>query len=82
MDFRTQLFTAVGDQVLSASGEEGNAELWSTDGTEQGVTRVKDIYPGSTEFPGYGSYLNSSNPSSLVDHRGTLYFAATSESGT
>ncbi|HEY9046739.1 MAG TPA: ELWxxDGT repeat protein [Ohtaekwangia sp.] len=46
----------------SAAGQE----LWKSDGTVAGTLLVKDINPGSS----------SSNPSSLVNVNGTLYFLA------
>ena len=45
-------------------------ELWTSNGTT--VSMVKDIYPGS----------GSSNPNSLTEMNGTLFFAATDGTGT
>src|SRR5262249_36847394 len=58
-------------------------ELWKSDGTEAGTTLVKDIYPGSGSMyygGGYGGWWNyvpnSSNPGSLTNVNGTLFFTA------
>jgi ELWxxDGT repeat protein len=55
----TTLFFAADD---GASG----AELWKSNGTEEGTVRVKDIRTGST----------GSSPELLTDVNGTLYFVA------
>ena len=43
-----------------------HAELWKSDGTAAGTVRVLDIYAGS----------RNSDPSSLTNVNGTLFFAA------
>ena len=47
-------------------GINGN-ELWTSDGTTAGTVQVEDINPGAS----------NSNPSSLVNRNGTLFFTAT-----
>jgi ELWxxDGT repeat protein len=78
-----QLFTKSSGLVyFQAFDADHGMELWKSDGTTAGTTRVKDINPGSTMYPGYPNpYVNSSNPSRLVDSAGTLYFAATDQDG-
>jgi ELWxxDGT repeat protein len=65
-------------------GIHGN-ELWKSDGTVAGTIMIKDLYPGETtyyrpgSYPGYGSWVtvpNSSNPRSLTNLNGTLFFTA------
>jgi ELWxxDGT repeat protein len=59
-------------------------ELWKSDGTAAGTVLVKDIYTGGTTYQtgsGKVGHLkitipHSSNPSSLTNVNGTLYFAA------
>ena len=48
------------------------AELWSSDGTANGTQLVRDIAPGGANL---GS-LGGSDPHSLVNVHGTLFFAA------
>jgi ELWxxDGT repeat protein len=55
-------------------GTDG-VELWKSDGTADGTTLVKDLYPGSYDYDGY-SYSNSSDPKQLTTVGGTLFFAA------
>jgi ELWxxDGT repeat protein len=49
----------------------GDLELWRSDGTQAGTSRVKDIFPGP----------NSSGPYCFVDVGGTLFFGATDGAG-
>ena len=44
----------------------GGAELWRTDGTERGTTRVDDLRPG----------LSGASPEYLTIFNGALYYAA------
>ncbi len=77
-----QLFTTAGGQVFfAASQEEGNRELWKSDGTVSGISLVKDIYPGSTTFYETYTYPNSANPTELLADGGRLFFAATDTNG-
>ena len=46
-------------------------ELWKSDGTNLGTVLVKDIFPGNNAF-----YANSSEPYSLTNVNGTLFFSA------
>lgn len=70
-------FADVGGILFFAAdnGSDG-VELWKSNGTSAGTVLVRDIYPGS--FFG----INSSNPHQLTNVNGTLFFAATSASGT
>ena len=54
--------TGVGDQVYFAA----DGELWISDGTSSGTFEVKDIYPGNAD----------SNPSTLTNANGELFFSA------
>jgi ELWxxDGT repeat protein len=68
-----------GTLFFTAEDVNGN-ELWKSDGTAAGTTLVKDIYPGThLEYDYYGGSLevaNSSNPSSLTNVNGALFFTA------
>jgi ELWxxDGT repeat protein len=55
-----------GAAFFEASDTTTGFELWKSDGTETGTTRVKDIVPGS----------GGSEPSSLTNVNGTLFFSA------
>jgi len=63
------LFTSIGRTLYFVAGYEYGStigvELWKTDGTEAGTGMVKDINP-------YGG----SNPGSLINLNGVLYFSA------
>ncbi len=48
----------------------GGSELWRTDGTAAGTVEVMDLNPEAT-----------SNPSRLIDYRGTLHFVANEGKG-
>ena len=61
----TLFFSACDSEVNS---NNRNFELWKSDGTAAGTTKVKEIRP---EPVNYGSF-----PASLVNANGTLYFAA------
>src|SRR5213078_4517616 len=69
-----------GTLYFSADNSVDGRELWTSNGTEAGTTMVKDIYPGITSYWGYyGGYYtfpNSSNPASLTNVNGTLFFTA------
>jgi ELWxxDGT repeat protein len=68
-------FAPVGiNGILFFRANDGTSgiELWSTDGTETGTFRVKDIVPGA----------GSSSPQNLVESGGLLFFKATDSSGT
>ncbi|MDH5444396.1 MAG: hypothetical protein OEY52_02500 [Gammaproteobacteria bacterium] len=57
--------TASGDKMFFvADHDDYGDELWVTDGTEEGTHIVVDLDPGD----------NNSNPTSLVDANGTLFF--------
>ncbi len=51
------------------------AELWKSDGTDAGTVMVKDIFSGVDD----GGYPRDSNPFSLFNFNGTLYFSANNE---
>jgi ELWxxDGT repeat protein len=55
-----------GIAYFNANGGGKGAELWRSDGTAQGTTRVRDIRPGSA----------GSNPAWLATVNGQLYFQA------
>jgi ELWxxDGT repeat protein len=58
---------ALGNLVYFAAADtNGGTELWRTDGTSQGTTRVADINPG----------IASSNPCYLTVVGSRLYFSA------
>ncbi len=65
---RTLFFTAPESSAPPNvfNGKVTNNKLWKTDGTEAGTVIVKDIKSG----------LDSSNPNSLTDINGTLFFSA------
>jgi ELWxxDGT repeat protein len=55
--------------TLYFSADDGSGtELWKSNGTTSSTVRVKDIYPGTS----------ASNPQSLTDVNGILYFTAIS----
>ena len=58
-----------GTLYFSANDGSRGVELWKSDGTSAGTTLVKDIFPSSPS-------IQSSNPASLVNLNGTLYFSA------
>jgi ELWxxDGT repeat protein len=62
-----------GTLFFGASDGTSGQELWKSNGTASGTVLVKNIYPGTDA---YGRPL-SSNPASLTNASGTLYFAAT-----
>ncbi len=51
---------------VASSAASTDNELWKTDGTSAGTSKVKDIYPGSL----------GSNPSSFYEYNGELFFVA------
>jgi ELWxxDGT repeat protein len=51
---------------FSANDGVGGAELWRSDGTPEGTTRVKEIRPGST----------GSDPRFFVEYNGMVLFSA------
>jgi ELWxxDGT repeat protein len=61
-------FAQLGDELLFSANNGSGYELWKTDGTMAGTGLVKDINANS----GLGS-----NPQNLVNHNGTVFFAAT-----
>lgn len=62
--------TAVGDTLFfSARDQSGGRELWKSDGTPAGTSRVADILPGN----------NSSDPRELTAVGNTLFFTANGE---
>lgn len=64
--FNNQLyFVAGGPNTLSNRTDFGH-ELWKTDGTTQGTTRITDIFPNE----------GSSSPNHLTIHQNKLYFSA------
>src|SRR5262249_5413244 len=59
-------FVTIGAITLFAANDGVHGrELWRTDGTEEGTVLVKDISPGP----------ENSNPTSLTNVNGTLFFA-------
>jgi ELWxxDGT repeat protein len=67
-----QPFAVLGNRVffIASSALVGD-ELWSSDGTENGTTIVKDVYPGAIP----------SDIQELTVMGGAVYFAATSDDG-
>src|SRR5262249_26547752 len=64
----SQAYATVGGTLFFDGADgTGDAELWASDGTDGGTTRVKNI-----------NVIGSSNPSSLVALGNTVYFAADS----
>ena len=73
-DYSTDTFAGVvcvTEGYLGVTSSLLNNELWRSDGTVQGTSRVDDTYPGAI-----GSY-----PSALTSFGGVLYYAATTEQG-
>nr|WP_254628059.1 ELWxxDGT repeat protein [Myxococcus sp. CA040A] len=71
---RTPDQMVVSNGTLFFTADDGTSlgtELYKTDGTYSGSTRVKDIWPG----------VNSSSPSNLTDVNGTLFFRAQDGTG-
>ena len=67
LDFNSDNLTDVnGTLFFTADDGTNGRELWTSDGTEAGTVRVKDIRPGS----------DSSSPSNLTNVDGTLFFSA------
>jgi ELWxxDGT repeat protein len=65
--------TVVGDKVFfTANDGATGVELWVSGGSTAGTRLVTDVFPGADNF----GVPNSSNPSSLVNVNGVLYFAA------
>ena len=62
-------FVAAGHEVFfTASDHIAGRELWRSDGTEAGTTRISDLRPG---------LLDSIRPGSLVRSGGRIFFTAT-----
>ena len=61
-----------GKVYFAAQDGTNGSELWVSDGTANGTTLLKDIYPGS----------NSSYPEQLTVVNGKLFFRASDASGT
>ncbi|MDC0197131.1 putative Ig domain-containing protein, partial [Marine Group III euryarchaeote] len=69
-------FTVFNNKLyFQATDEENGAELWTTDGTENGTTLAVDIYPG---VYGNGKGKDSS-PYSFTVFNDYMYFSATNE---
>jgi len=71
-------FLVVGDTLFFTADDGINGrELWKTDGTAAGTTMVKDINVNGEIVLGTGvSYTEPSNPLSLTNVNGTLFFTA------
>ena len=65
IEFNNKLYFSAND------GENGN-ELFVSDGTAEGTQLLVDLNPGLSDY----GFANSSNPSSLVEFNGKLYFSA------
>lgn len=63
------------NNVLYFKADDGllGQELWRTDGTANGTTLVKDLYPGARN--------NHSAPTGFFNFKGTLYFKASVNGG-
>src|SRR4051794_11440157 len=59
-------FTAVGSRLYFRGSDSGGDELWTTNLTDAGTYRVKDINPGSA----------TSDPRQLTNVNGKLFFRA------
>jgi len=73
--FPHSLTESGGMLFFAAEDADHGSELWMTDGTEAGTVLVLDIATG-TYTNDDGTYPDSSNPRSLVDVDGTLFFTA------
>ncbi len=83
-----QQMTDVGGTLFFTADDGDNGrELWQSDGTEAGTAMVKDLFPGSgysyfyNDYNDYGYTYgpNSSEPESLTNVGGTLFFSAYGE---
>lgn len=69
---------AAGNRLYFVATDYRGTELWTSDGTTDGTTLVKDI--NETEYT--GGVLASSYPYELTPHGARLYFGASDKSGT
>jgi len=61
-------FVKLNNSFYFAGGNDATGiELWKSDGTAEGTSLVKDIFPGPT----------GSNVQNLIEYKGKIYFAAT-----
>ncbi|MHB1033589.1 MAG: Ig-like domain-containing protein [Pirellulales bacterium] len=66
-----------GTLFFAANGGTNGDELWKSDGTAEGTTLVKDLFPGAAYNENYQAVVpNSSQPGSLANGNGVLFFAA------
>ena len=71
-----------GTLFFTANDDATGEELWSSDGTEVGTLLVRDIWAGPSTCARYDDegycvgFVGNSNPSSLTNFNGTLYFTA------
>ncbi len=72
----SELTNVNGTLFFAANDGKHGVELWKSDGTSDGTSLVKDIFPGSYTYYDGGSYPYSSYPKLLTNVGGTLYFAA------
>ena len=72
----TELIEYNGELFFVANDGENGAELWKTDGTEDGTVMVADIADGEGYQYPYGTGPYQSAPSNLTISDGTLFFTA------
>ena len=72
----SNLTNVSGTLYFTGYNDSAGWELWKSDGTEDGTTIVKDIFPGGIDVPYGGHFTFSSYPSNLTDVDGTLFFTA------
>ncbi len=65
------------DRVFFAASGMGGVELWVSDGTSDGTTLFKDLYPGT----GSNNSIQEGEPSHLTVYDGRLFFAADGPEG-
>lgn len=72
-DYGSGELVRVGSTIFGTASTLANGtELWKSDGTTAGTVLVKDIFPGTSE----SGAPESSNPGSLTNVDGVLYFSA------
>ncbi|CAL2088980.1 ELWxxDGT repeat protein [Tenacibaculum sp. 190524A05c] len=65
-DFQPKYFTEFNGILIFQAKDADGVELWKTDGTQTGTSKIKDLNPNG-----------SSNPRNFIPFNGVLYFTAT-----